>query len=639
MGRSARLRRTGKSTSQHHTAQLLALFVFVFLARLSSQAQNAAPTVTLRVDAGEASRRILHAHLQIPASPGSLTLFYPKWIPGEHGPTGPITNVVGLKLSAAGKPLSWTRDPVDMYAFHCEVPQDARAVEASLDFLATPSGPFTSGGSTTENLADINWNTVLLYPQGWTTNELIYRATLHLPSGWKFGTALDVARQDGQDIQFRPVSLTTLVDSPVIAGAFFQKVDLGSKETPHEIDVVCDSAAGIDFPADLVDKYKRLVAEALALFGAHHYRRYHFLLTLSDYVASFGLEHHESSDDRVGERALLEPASRRNVAGLLAHEFVHSWNGKYRRPAGLATADYQQPMKGELLWVYEGLTQYLGSVLPPRSGLWTPEEFRESLALTAAYLDKRPGRTWRPLADTAVAAQLLYEAPSQWAAWRRGVDFYDESVLIWLEADTVIRQQSHGERSLNDFCRRFYDSQSGLPKVVPYTFEDVMSVLNEVSAYDWRAFFKARLNSTAPAAPLGGIEASGWHLVYSDKPNELIKAREQSSKSTDLRFSVGLQVGSDGTIVDVIPGMAAAQAGIAPGMKLIAVNNRRWSSTVMQDALKASKSGPAPLELLVEDQEFYKTYRLNYRGGEKHPHLERDATRPDLLEQILKPLT
>ncbi|HEV8131320.1 MAG TPA: M61 family peptidase [Acidobacteriota bacterium] len=618
----------------------LLLAVLFFAARLGAYAQTSPPTVTLRVDASEAPRRILHARLAVPAAPGPLTLLYPKWIPGEHGPTGPITNVVGLKMTAAGKTLTWNRDPVDMYAFNCEVPPGAKEVEVALDFLAVPSGPFSSGASTTENLADINWNTVLLYPQGWAARELNYQASLHLPAGWQFGTALPVARQEGDNIQFSPVSLETLVDSPVIAGAHFKKIPINPGNVLHEIDVVADSAVAINFPPEEVDKYKRLVAEANALFGAHHYRGYRFLLTLSDYVASFGLEHHESSDDRTGERAMLEAASRRNVAGLLAHEFVHSWNGKYRRPAGLATPDFQQPMKGGLLWVYEGLTQFLGELLPARSGLWTAQDYRESLAVIAAYLDKRPGRTWRPLADTAVAAQLLYEAPSQWSALRRGVDFYDESVLIWLEADTIIRQQSQGKHSLDDFCRRFHGGQSGPPAVIPYAFEDVVAAMNEVAPYDWRAFFNARLNSTAPGAPLGGVEGSGWKLIYNETPNEWIQAREQSSKSSDFRFSLGLQLGENGSIVDIIPGLPAAQAGVAPGMKLVAVNGRRWSPAVLRDAVKASsKSGSAPLELLVEDQEFYKTYRLDYHGGDKQPHLERDTGRPDLLEQILKPRT
>jgi predicted metalloprotease with PDZ domain len=376
--------------------------------------------ITIAVDATEAPRKILHARLSIPASPGPLTLMYPKWIPGEHGPTGPITDLAGLKLSAAGKPIPWRRDDVEMYAFHIDVPPGASAIDVSLDFLlpASVSG-FSSAASATGRLAVISWNQVLLYPRGSGSDQLTYVASLRLPEGWKYGTALPVSEESGGAIKFKPVSLTTLVDSPVIAGSRFRTIKLTEGEGPSfQIDMVSDSAEALMMRPEDIAHYKRLVAETEALFGARHYQHYHFLYTLSDYVAHFGLEHHESSDDRVGERTLLDPALRKYNAGLLPHEFVHSWNGKYRRPSGLATPSYEQPMKGELLWVYEGLTEYLGDILTPRSGLWSAQEYRDNLARIAAYLDRYPGRTWRPLQDTTVAAQLLYSASSAWAAQR-----------------------------------------------------------------------------------------------------------------------------------------------------------------------------------------------------------------------------
>lgn len=597
------------------------------------------------MDLSEAPRRIFHARLVIPASPGPLTLLYPKWIPGEHGPEGPIAELAGVKFTAAGKPLPWLRDDLDMYAFHCDVPAGANAVEVSLDYLSPSSaGGFSASPAATAQLAVLEWSLVVLYPQVRKSDELTYAPSLRLPSGWKFGTALETTKVSASEIEFRPVTLTTLVDSPVIAGAHLRAIALSPGETPaHQLNLAGDTAPAVDISPELLAGYKQLVAETGALFGARHYRHYDFLLALSEHVRPMGLEHHQSSDNRAPERMLHDPDLRTLFADLLPHEFVHSWNGKYRRPAGLATPDFQQPMRGELLWVYEGLTQYLGNVLTARSGLWTPEMYRENLAWVGAYLDQRPGRTWRPLADTAVAAQILYGAREEWAAWRRGVDFYDESDLIWLEADTIIRRQSQGRRSLDDFCRRFHGGASGAPAVVPYTFDDVVAALNEVAAYDWRSFLTARLNSTSPHAPLGGVEGSGWRLVFSEALNERQRAQEEADRLTDVRFSLGLILKreesdkEDGRILDVIPGTPAAEAGVGPGMKLVAVNGRRWSPDLLRATLRAAKGGTEPIELLIENASYYKTYRVNYRDGERYPHLVRDAARADLLDAILRP--
>ena len=598
--------------------------------------QRAPGTISLNVDASEAPRKILHARLSIPVEAGPLTLLYPKWIPGEHGPTGPITDLAGVKFSVSGKPVTWQRDDVDMYAFHCDVPAGSKVLDVSLDFLL-PAGTdgFSSAASSTAQLTVISWNQLLLYPQGWKSDDLSYRASLRLPSGWKFGTALPVDKQ-ADAVSFKPVSLTTLIDSPVIAGSHFRSVKLAEGSPSFQIDMVSDSEAALEMSADQTTHYKQLVAEALALFGAHHYEHYHFLYTLSDFVAHFGLEHHESSDDRVAERTLIDDSLRRSSADLLPHEFVHSWNGKYRRPAGLATGDYDHPMKGELLWVYEGLTEYLGSILSPRSGLRSAEDQRDHLAAIAAYLDRYPGRTWRPLEDTAVAAQLLYNASLAWASERRGVDYYDEGELIWLEADVVIRQQTKGARSLDDFCRLFHGGQSGPPTVKPYTFDDVVNAMNTVAPFDWRGFFTARLTSTQPHAPLGGITGSGWRLVYTDEQGAYLKALEQASKVADLSFSLGLKLKEDGVIIDCVPGSVSANAGLGPGMKIIAVNGRRYSLAGLREAIRSAKGGSQPIEALVENAEFFKTARLDYHGGEKYPHLERDASRPDLLAEIIK---
>ena len=604
-------------------------------------AQESANVIDLSVDAREASRGMLHAQLRIPVQPGPLTLLYPKWLPGEHGPTGPIRDLVGLKFSAAGQDVPWQRDSLDMYAFHCVVPPGTRMLEVSLDFLVPMGGGgFTSGASATPHLAILSWNTLLLYPKGRRAADLTYVARLQFPAGWKFGAALPVERESSGSVEFKPVSLTTLVDSPLLAGAHFRRVPLSEGTEPaHYIDMASDSEDALEMSPELAASYKRLVAETGALFGARHYGRYHFLLTLSDHVAHFGLEHHESSDNRVVEKTLSDDAERKWLAYLLAHEFAHSWNGKYRRPAALLGADFHQPFQTDLLWVYEGLTSYLGAILPPRSGLWSAQDIRDELAMIAADMDERPGRTWRPLVDTAVAAQVLYDVPrGGWSAWRRGSrDFYDESVLIWLEADVLLRQRSQGRYSLDDFARRFHGGQSGAPEVLPYTFDDVVATLAELVPYDWKAFFNDRLNSKAPRAPLGGIEGSGWRLVYRDTPSDGFKQSEQASQFTDLWFSIGVTLREGGVIGAILPNGPADRASLAPEVKLIAVNGRKFSVALLKQAIKAAKGTTAPIELLVEDREFFKTLRVDYHDGERYPHLERDASKPDVLEQIIQP--
>jgi len=619
----------------------LALLLFVLFYGGAAFAQS--PLVLLQVNATDAPRNILRARLHIPAQPGPLTLVYPKWIPGEHGPTGPIIDLTGLKMSVGGHPVEWERDAEDMFVFHLDVPPGADAVDVALEFLLPPnSGAFSSGGSATAQLLDLNWNQALLYPQGGKPSELQYSVALLLPKGWKFGTALKSnGHVRGGSLVFAPVSLETLVDSPLIAGAYYRSIDLSPKASPpHELDMVADSAAALEITPETSRDFAHLVTETGALFGARHYRSYHFLLTLSDHVAHFGLEHHESSDNREEETYLTDEDNLMRGAYLLCHEMVHSWNGKYRRPAGLATADYQQPMKGELLWVYEGLTDYLGIVLAARSGLWTNESFREYVAMEAAELDHTPGRNWRPLADTAVAAQLLYNAREEGESWRRQTDFYEEGDLIWLEADVLIRQQTKGKRSLDDFCRKFYGGTSGPPQVIPYTRQDIIAALNEIAPYDWAEFFQKRVYAVNPRAPLGGIEGGGWRLTYTNAVPALLKARESAHKYTDMRMSLGLIVKEeDGYISDVIPGSPADKAGLAPAMKLVAVNGRRWTPEILRAAVKAAATDPAPVELLIENADYFKTCKLDYHEGEKYAQLERDPSKPDLLSKILKPLT
>jgi predicted metalloprotease with PDZ domain len=594
------------------------------------------PTVTIFVDASTAPRKIFHATLKIPASPGDLTLYYPKWIPGEHAPDGPVIDLAGLKFSAGGKPLKWRRDLLDGFTIHVEVPAGANEITAELDFLspATFEGGFSAGSSATDKLAVISWNQVLLYPKGFKSDDINYTASLKLPEGWKFGTPLPISKQSGNEIHFTTVSLTTLVDSPVITGEFLKVVPL-AQDPLTEMDIAADSAAALDAPQEVWDHYKNLVEQANKLFGAHHYRDYHFLYSMSDHVAHFGLEHHESDDSRVDERGLVDETARKAEASLLPHEYVHSWNGKYRRPADLATPDYQQPMQDDLLWVYEGLTNYLGEVLTARSGLLTAPQLRDDLALTAAALDHTPGREWRNLQDTADAAPELYFAPRAWHSWRRGTDFYDEDTLNWLWVDVIIRQQSKGAKTLDDFCKLFHGAPSTGPMVKPYTFDDVVNTLNQVVPYDWRGFWTERLTNHGPGAPLGGIEGSGWKVVYDETPSEMERGAAGTFHFVDVAYSLGLDLNDEGAITDTIEGMVAAKAGIGPGMKLVAVNGRKFSTEVLHDALKAAKTSSEPLELLVENTDYYKIYKLDYHGGEKYPHLVRDESKPDLLTDIL----
>jgi len=621
---------------------LCAFILFVSLAGFS-QANPKHPSeaaTTVVVDATHAPQKILHSRLQIPVTSGELTLVYPEWIPGEHGPTGPIVDMTGLEFFANGQRITWRRDLKDMFTFHLTVPPGVTTLEARLDLvLPAPPEGFSSGASATERMDVVSWNQLVLYKPERPTDHINFSASLKLPDGWHYGTALPVENENNGQINFKTVSLTELVDSPVITGRHFRHIPL-TPEGPiqHFIEIASDSDAALQMPPETVDEYKHLIAETGALYGARHYRDYHFLLSLSDHVAHFGLEHHESSDDRVGERTMIDDDDRWLAAGLLPHEMTHSWNGKYRRPAGLATPDYQQPMEGDLLWVYEGLTQYLGYILTARSGLWTKQQFLDEAAETAAALDHIPGRSWRPLQDTADAAQILYNALPEFGNWRRGVDFYPEGFLIWLDVDTAIRQKTNGQKSMNDFCHIFHGGQNTPPMVKPYNFDEVVNTLNQVVPNDWRKFLRDRLDTYGPGAPLGGITNGGWKLVYDENPSELTKVLERARQVVDARFSIGLALNDKGEIHDVIMNSVAWNAGIAPGMVLVAVNGRKFTPDILREALKAGKGNGPNLDLLVLNGDFYKSHALNYHDGEKYAHLVRDESKPDILSDIIKPL-
>jgi predicted metalloprotease with PDZ domain len=475
-----------------------------------------------------------------------------------------------------------------MYAFNLDIPEGITSLDASLDFLTSAPGPSIDfSASSAARLFILMWNQVVLYPKGWPAADLTFDPALTVPSGWKSNTSLPISGQSGNTITFAPVPLDLLIDSPVQSGEFVRVFPLNAgAKPPQELDVASDDAWALDVPPELLDGYKRLVAEATALYQSHHFRDYHFLLTLSDNVMGLGQEHHESSDDRVPQHTLVDPNARLREAGLFPHEFTHSWNGQYRRPVGLATPDFQQPMKGELLWVYEGLTEYLGTILTARSGLLTPAQTREHLAETASELDHRAGRRWRSLQNTANAAQILYFQPPEWGSYRRGVDFYPEAVLIWLEVDATIRKLTGDRKSMDDFCHVFYGGPDGEPVIKTYTFEDLVATLNGIAPYDWTAFFRARLDSTEPGAPLGGITGGGWKLVYNDDPNEILSAGEAGSGSGNFTASIGLRVKHDGTVVDAIPGMPAFEGGLSAYLE----NCRRQRPSIFSGRIATRRS-------------------------------------------------
>ena len=601
---------------------------------------QAAP-ITLSVDLTDAPRRILHATEVMPVTPGPLTLVYPKWIPGEHGPTGPIENLAGFFITAEGKPIKWERDKVDMFAFHLTVPDGVTSLDIKLDFLASSAlSGFSAGGSTSANLALLSWNTLVVYPDGADASAVMLTPSVIVPDGWKFGTALEKSgKSSGNSTAFKTVSLETLVDSPLLTGRYVREVALAPEITPkHYLDMAADGPEELDLSQEHIDDFDKLVRETGALYKSRHYASYHFLVTLSDEVAHFGLEHHQSSDDRVPPRTFVDDQQFVLAGLLLPHEFTHSWNGKYRRPAGLATNNYQKPMEGDLLWVYEGLTEYLGDVLAARCGIWTADQYKERLSTIAAEYDNRPGRTWRDIQDTATAAQTLYDAGGGWDNWRLNVDYYDEGELIWLDVDTTIRKMTNGKKSLNDFVAKFHGlgGDTG-PKVVPYTFEDVVAGLNGVVANDWATFLRERLDSNEYHAPLGGLANGGYRLTYSDKPNGWSTMEESQSGTVDFWYSLGLHVNALGGVSDVLKGGIADKAGFGPGMKIVAVNGRAYSPALLRQGVRDARgSGPA-IELIVENTGYYKTLSLDYHGGERYPLLKRVDGTPDRMDDILKP--
>src|SRR3984885_9620793 len=600
---------------------LLCLLPLMITSR--SRAQAPAAPIVLHVDLTDAPRRLLHAHMQIPVNAGPLTLAYPQWIPGDHRPTGPIDNLSGIRVRANGQDLPWRRDDVDMYAFHLDVPAGVTTLEASLDFLATPGDTGSDEDeATSPNLTVLEWNSVILYPAHIPVAQIPITASLTVPADWKLGTALRITGQNGPETSFATISVGQLVDSPVITGRYFREFPLASEINPKHF-------LGVN----------KLVGGTAPLYKSRHYETYHFLLSLSDVIREEGLEHHQSSDNGIEKAGVSDPKLAMMNADLLPHEFTHSWNGKYRRPEGLATPDYATPQKGDLLWVYEGMTQYWGDVLAARSAFWTPEVYREALAWSAARLDVKPGRTWRNLEDTAIAGQVLRGNHANWGNWRRSQDYYQEGELIWLDADTTIRQLTRDQKSLNDFCVKFLAVGGNTPpKVLPYNFDEIVADLNDIAPYDWRTFLNERLESHAAHAPLSGIEHGGYRLTYGTAPTSFEDAYLAMSKQVDAWFSAGIMVSIAGNINDVRMNSPAFQAELGPGTKLVAVNGHAFTGDVLKQAIRGAKGKKESIELIVSNDDEFRIVHLDYHDGEKYPRLERVQGTTDLLDEILKPL-
>ena len=615
--------------------------IFVSLLTLSAFAQQTPIQVTANLT--DAPRKLYHSDSEIPVKAGKLDLITPEWIPGTHQPYGPVADIVGVVFTANGKPLPWRRDDVNMYEFHLTIPEGVTMLHAHLDCIVT--------NRVSHKMAVLEWEKLMIYPAHIPVKEIPIQASLIVPAGWGVGTALTPVSGGawpvpaaGATTKFAATTVEQLEDSPIITGQYFHEFALAPDVSPkHYIDVVSDFPKDSNLRPQLLDKISNLVREASAAYGSHHYHEYHFLLTLSDVAGGEGLEHGQSSDNGVVEHGFSDRALELNNADLLSHEFTHSWNGKYRRPAKLYEPDFATPQWGRMLWVYEGMTQYLGNVLAARSGLKTQAQYRDLLAMSAARLQYRPGRDWRDTDDTAVAASVLRSDSAAWSNWRRSQDYYQEGELVWLDADTLIRKKTHNKKSLTDFLHIFLGKGGNTgPLIVPYTFDELCADLNQVLPYDWAKFFHDRIYSIDPKADFDGIERGGYKLVYTDKPSAgeklVAHAYERYLGSVDCWYSIGLRVSPSGRISDVLWHGPADKAGISPAEKIIAVNGQIYSADALKQAIQDSKTSKEPIHLILQADTYITTADIDYHGGPRFPRLERVAGTADYLDDITTPL-
>jgi predicted metalloprotease with PDZ domain len=594
-------------------------------------------TIRLAVDATDVTRHIFRVKETIPVQGGALTLLYPKWLPGNHAPTGRIDALAGLMIEANGKRVEWMRDTVDVFAFHVEVPAGATALDLQFQFLSAGDGNEGRIVATPEML-NLQWNSVALYPAGHFVRQITVEPSLRLPDGWQFATALDIASTDGPATAFKPVSFETLVDSPLFAGRYVKRVDLDSSgPAPVRLNIFADRADLLEAKPEHIDAHRALVTQAYRLFNSHHYDHYDFLLALSDRLGGIGLEHHRSSENGTVPTFFTEWDKNPDTRELLPHEFTHSWNGKFRRPADLWTANYNVPMRNSLLWVYEGQTQYWGYVLAARAGLVTKEQALDKLAITAAVFQHRKGREWKALQDTTNDPIIASRRPIPWRSWQRSEDYYAEGELVWLDADTLIRELSGGQKSLDDFARAFFGIDDGSWVARTYTFDDVAATLNAVQPHDWAAFLRARLDRHDDGPPFDGLARGGYALTYSDTPSDYFKKLEARLKIADFTYSLGFVVGKENKLADVLWDGPAYRAGLTAGTQLVAVDGVSYDKDRLQAVIKAAKIDNAAIELLVKNGDRYTTVRIDYHDGLRYPHLTREENVPARLDEILAP--
>ncbi len=595
--------------------------------------------IELAVDATDLSRRVYQVRQRMPVQPGPLTLWYPQWIPGNHAPTGPINQFAGLRMTGEGHDLPWKRDPLDMYAFQLQVPAGVDQIEIEFQSLS-PTSAAQGRVAMTPALMSVQWSRLLLYPAGYDARKVRFQPSLRLPAGWQFGTALRTAHSEQDLHHFQPLALVDLIDSPVYAGRHFRRFDLDpGARVPVHLNVVADAPELLEATPAILAAHRALVQQADRVFGARPFAHYDFLLALSDQFSGIGLEHQQSSENGSFPGYLTGTAPFGDN-DLLPHEYAHSWNGKAVRPSLLWTPHFNTPMQNELLWVYEGQTEFWAWVLAARAGLYTPDQAREVLAANAAMFDHRAGRRWRNLQDTVYQGIVDFnDAPQAWESWQRGYDFYDEGTLLWLEVDTRLRELSHGKRSLDDFARGFFGGQARPGELVRYEFADVVQALQQLQPHDWAAYLRARVDSHGPAAPLEGLTRAGWTLVYTEVPNLAIADAEGDGDYDDFRYSLGLQIARDGgSITDVLWDSPAYRAGLASDMQLVAVAGMAYNAERLLRAVESTREDSQAIELLVRQGDAFRSVRLDYRGGVRHPHLLRIAGAPDRLSRLLAPL-
>lgn len=591
-------------------------------------------TMQLRVDATDFARGIFHVRQTIPvAKAGKFTLLYPEWLPGKHAPRGAIAEVAGFKASAGGKPLSWTRQPTDVYAFDIDVPQGVKSIDIAFDFLS-PTRTAEGRVVVTPAMMNLQWEQVSLYPAGYFTRQIPVQLEALLPEGWTGAAALDGLKVSGNRYSFGTTSYENLVDSPMFAGRWFRKWDLGQNVT---LNVVADEEKYLAASPDHIARHAALVAETVALFGVRHFDRYEFLLALSDELGGIGLEHHRSSENSRNPDYFTKWDENDSERGLLPHELVHSWNGKYRRPDKLWTPDYRTPMQDNLLWVYEGQTSYWDLVLAGRSGMQSKDMILAEWATNAGFYAVQPGRAWRSVEDTTLDPIIAARKQRAFPSATRTEDYYNEGGLMWLEADMLIRTATNNAKSLDDFAKTFFGGREGDWGQDTYDFDDVVAALNAVHPYDWAKFLRERMQAPGRPAPTGGIEAAGYRLVWRDAPNAYDRDRMAQAKNADLTHSLGLVIDKDGVAGSILWDGPAFKADIVNGTKIVAVDGVTYSRERIEAAIRAATDGKTPVKLLVERGGRYRTIEIDYRGGLRWPYLEKVGTGPDWFEQLLAP--